>query len=77
MTSKTITQELESVAEEYGPIGAPEVHRAWRDVMLDQGRTVGVGQMDWRNLPAQDKKLDEEIASAVVLDFLVWYFAHK
>ena len=45
--------------------------------MLKQERTVGTERMSWRGLPAQDKLLDEEIASAIVEDFLVWYFAHK
>lgn len=65
------------IAKEYGPIGAPEVHRAWRDVMLSQARNVGVERMVWKNLPTQDKQLDEQIASAIVEDFLVWFFAHK
>lgn len=70
-------REASKISEEYGSVGAPEVHRVWRDVMLEQARTVGTERMDWHGLPAQDKYLDEKIASAVVLDFLIWFFAHK
>lgn len=70
-------REALDIAKEYGPIGAPEVHRAWRDVMLEQKRNVTTERMEWRLLSTQDKYLDEEIASAIVEDFLVWYFAHQ
>jgi len=40
---------------------AQEVHAAWRDGMLEQGREVAAERMDWETLSEQDKALDRYI----------------
>ncbi len=68
---------LMRAAEKYGEVGAPEVHRVWRDTMLKQERRVSDEKIDWRGLPLQDIYLDERIARAVAKDFLIWAFGHE
>jgi hypothetical protein len=41
---------------------AQEVHAAWRDAMLEQGRQVPPERMHWDSLSALDKALDHFIA---------------
>ena len=74
--NEVLRNDKEAIAKEFGPIGAPEVRRAWAGEMMRQGREVPVEKLSWARLPDQDKKLDGIIASAIVLDFLVWFFAH-
>lgn len=40
---------------------AQEVHAAWRDGMIDQGREVSAERMTWETLSEQDKALDKYI----------------
>ena len=40
---------------------AQEVHAAWRDGMLEQGRVVALDRMSWDTLSTQDKELDKYI----------------
>ncbi len=68
---------LHKAAEQYGEIGAPEVHRTWRDKMVETGLHITDERLDWRGLPAQDIHLDERIARAVAKDFLIWAFGHE
>jgi hypothetical protein len=42
---------------------AQEVHAAWRDGMLDQGRQVAPERMMWDTLSEQDKALDKYIGA--------------
>ena len=65
---------IETVAREY--YGGPEVHRAWLGEMLRQKRDVAPERTSWRMLHGADKELDQEVAQAVVKDFLVWFFGH-
>lgn len=44
---------------------AQEVHSAWRDGMLGQGRDVALTKRDWDTLREEDKVLDRYIASRV------------
>ena len=44
---------------------AQEVHAAWRDGMLSQGREVAAERMQWETLTEEDKKLDRYIAERV------------
>ena len=74
--NERLRNDKEAVAKEFGPIGAPEVRRAWAGEMMRQGREVTAEKLSWERLSYQDKRLDEKIASQVVLDFLVWFFAH-
>ena len=54
-----------------------ELHRAWRDNMIDQGRKVSAERMEWESLPHQDKELDKMIAREVLTDFVFWmHFSH-
>jgi hypothetical protein len=43
-------------------ITAQDVHMAWRDGMLEQGRRVPARRMEWRTLSAKDRVLDRKIA---------------
>ena len=65
---------IETVARGY--YGGPEVHRAWLGEMLRQKRDVAPERTSWRMLHGADKELDQEVAQAVVKDFLVWFFGH-
>lgn len=40
---------------------AKEVHAAWRDGMLNQGREVAPERMEWDTLSDADKRLDRYI----------------
>lgn len=42
---------------------AQEVHGAWRDGMLEQGREVAPERMAWETLSEQDKALDRYIGA--------------
>jgi hypothetical protein len=42
---------------------AQEVHAAWRDGMLEQGRAVVPERMSWDTLSEQDKALDKYIGN--------------
>jgi hypothetical protein len=44
---------------------AQEVHAAWRDGMLAQGREVASERMSWDTLSAEDRALDEHIAERI------------
>jgi hypothetical protein len=52
--------------------GAHEVHRSWRDNMLEQSRSVSKERMDWDTLSEQDKALDYLISRDVIRDFVIW-----
>ena len=65
---------IETVVRGY--YGGPEVHRAWLGGMLYQKRDVAPERMLWSTLHGSDKELDQEIAQAIVKDFLVWFFGH-
>ena len=56
--------------------GARELHRSWRDNMLEQGRQVPPGRMKWETLSEQDKELDFEIANDLYQDFYTWLKEH-
>lgn len=44
---------------------AQEVHAAWRDGMIQQGREVAPQRMEWDTLSEQDQALDKYIAERV------------
>jgi hypothetical protein len=52
--------------------GGREVHRSWRDTMLEQGRHVRPELMEWDALSAEDRTLDCAISAAVLIDFRAW-----
>ena len=56
--------------------GAREVHRSWRDKMLQQGREVSKQRKNFLALDLNDVELDAQIAYDVILDFLVWIQSH-
>ena len=72
-----VNQMLNSVLDYAAKNGSIEVHRSWRDTMLQQDREVPDHRMVWDNLESRDKILDAQIAYDVVKDFLVWFEAHK
>ena len=43
-------------------ITAQDVHMAWRDGMLEQGRRVPARRQQWATLSAKDRVLDQKIA---------------
>jgi len=72
-----LTRLYESI-EEYAKInGSMEVHRSWRDTMIEQGRKVSDDRMIYDKLDHKDKLLDATIAKDVIKDFLVWFENHK
>jgi len=52
--------------------GDMEVHRSWRDNMINHGREVSCERMNWETLPFIDRKLDENIAFDIAWDFIGW-----
>lgn len=56
--------------------GGREIHRAWRDSMMNQGRKVSPEKLEWETLPYQDKMLDEQIAEDLLRDFSVFFLGH-
>jgi hypothetical protein len=56
--------------------GCRELHRSWRDNMLQQGRVVSETRMSWGTLSAEDKQLDQNIAYDVVRDFVTFLMGH-
>ena len=72
-----INQMFDSVLDYAAKNGSIEVHRSWRDTMIQQKREVPDHRMAWKNLDSKDKILDVQIAYDVVKDFLVWFEAHK
>lgn len=56
--------------------GAREVHRAWRDTMLAQGREVAAEKMEWETLSEHDKALDALVAHGVIRSFAMWALNH-
>ncbi len=57
--------------------GAQEVHRAWRDRMLEQSRTVTTERMIWDGLDEQDRDLDRLISLDVLRDYSTWVLGEK
>ena len=57
--------------------GSIEVHRAWRDKMLEQSRDVPESRMEYETLSDDDKVLDATIAFEVISDYLAWYDKNK
>jgi hypothetical protein len=49
-----------------GDDGASDVHAAWRDTMLYQGRRVADERQTWEGLPDVDKGLDRVIHRRVI-----------
>ena len=47
-----------------------EVHAAWRDGMLRQGRAVAPERMTWETLSEQDRELDRELGARLALRLL-------
>jgi hypothetical protein len=48
---------------------ARQIHTAWREGMIHQGRDVAEERMEWPTLPQREKELDQFIA-----DWLLSYF---
>ena len=70
--------QLFETIEEYAKVnGSREVHRAWRDIMISQGREVPEQRMKYETLDHKDKLLDAIIAKDLITDFLVWFENHK
>ena len=57
--------------------GAQELHRSWRDNMLEQEREVSSERMEWDTLPRKDKQLDLRIANDLYQDFYTWLRGHS
>jgi len=72
-----INQMLARVIDYAAKNGSIEVHRSWRDTMIQQKRGVPDRRMVWENLDSKDKVLDAQIAYDVVKDFLVRFEAHR
>ena len=51
--------------EAAAPLTGRDVHAAWRDGMLAQGREVAPERMRWETLSEQDRELDDGIAAAL------------
>ena len=56
--------------------GAMEVHRAWRDKMLEQDRDVRQSQMVFDLLKSDDKELDAYIAYETIMNFCDYILTH-
>lgn len=65
---------LRKFAQEIG--GAREVHRAWRDTRLVQGRYVEEKRLEWGKLDELDRQLAATIAFDLLRDFAVWARSH-
>lgn len=57
--------------------GSMELHRSWRDNMLEQDREVTESRMVYKTLAEQDKVLDAKISFDVITDFLVYCQGHS